>query len=47
VSTLATAPAAAKPAVHAHKSSRQRVAHRRESNVHKARRIAARFGIYW
>jgi hypothetical protein len=31
----------------AQKSARKRVAHRGESNEHKARRIAAKFGIYW
>ena len=46
----ATAPAAAKPVVQphsTHKTARKRVAHRGESDERKARRIAARFGIYW
>ena len=32
---------------HAEKPANKRVAHRGESTEHKARRIAARFGIYW
>jgi hypothetical protein len=46
----ATAPEAAKPVAQAHsthKTARKRVAHRGESDERKARRIAARFGIYW
>lgn len=45
----ATAPAAAKPVAqaHSHKPANKRVAHRGEGNERKARRIAARFGIYW
>jgi hypothetical protein len=42
----ATAPAAAKRVAHAHKPAKKRVA-RRESTERKARRFAARFGIYW
>jgi hypothetical protein len=42
----ATAPAAAKRVAHAYKPAKKRVA-RRESTERKARRFAARFGIYW
>jgi cell division septation protein DedD len=44
----APAPAQAPTTAHVqHKPAKKRVAHRGESNERKARRIAAKFGIYW